>query len=268
MVRKLLMLVSVGILLTPTIFHAAQAQDRGGEEEPLYLSIPAPSPDGETFLGLVGAKTFEIPNPGPDGRTLLLRVTGKTDAMAILGSRDGQVSEVIPATRPLREIAFPLLPEPESICIPSSGLREARLQLFNPGSLEARVEARGLASDGREFDVVSLPALLPQEHRAIDIAEVFRSASATFPASVRLSSDQPLVGLQWRSTESDLAALPGLQTAREWQIPPAKLLTGSVTASLWLFNPGADNTAVSIEDASHGTVVSVSLRPGELREVA
>ncbi|HEX6899891.1 MAG TPA: fibronectin type III domain-containing protein [Thermoanaerobaculia bacterium] len=305
MYRKLLMLIAVSILLATTNLQSIQEQ--GEEETSLYLQIPPLGPGWEAFVSLTNlshetvdfviepvareqwvlgtakrkrlssgsAWSFEIQNlDSEQGYALRLRASGKVDAIAVLRSPEGHNAEVLSsAPLPSRHLILPLLPQISGctpVAVGQSG-EAIRVQILNTSSQEARVEVHGLAAEGQEIGRVDLQPLAPHENRTLVVSELFKDSSrAVTLASIRLFSDQPLLGMQWRPSGRDVVGLYSLASGTDWRIAPVKVGDSHVDATLSIYNPGetAANVVLRVLDDGWNSIGLEPIQPGEIRELS
>ncbi|MBE9533777.1 MAG: hypothetical protein IMF03_02160, partial [Proteobacteria bacterium] len=226
----------------------------------------SPSIESIEAEGTQTIKAEEIGVPGC--QTFTLEADGKMVGALLLTSLDGEKSEAISAMhKSAKQLDFPPLLEGDT--------EDKTITLLNPGFSSANLEVIALDPDGGQLEQTFLPPLSSRESRTFAVKDLFSPESLYQLSTVRVISDNSIVGLQLvDSTPGDLVGLPALtSTSHKWSFP---ILTMGGDVELWttvgLFNPGEVSAFVSIEafdaeDASLGIIETTAFFPGAIYDL-
>lgn len=216
-----------------------------------------------------GTQTIKAEEIGVPGcQTLALEADGKMVGALLLTSLDGKKSEAIPARhKSAKQLDFPPLLEGDT--------EDKTITLLNPEFSTVNLEVIALDPDGGELEQTFLPPLSSRENRTFAVKDLFSPESLYQLSTVRVISDNRIVGLQLvDSTPGDLVGLPALtSTSHKWSFP---ILTMGGEVELWttvgLFNPGEVSAFVTIEafdaeDASLGIIETTAFFPGAIYDL-
>ncbi|MBW2646677.1 MAG: hypothetical protein JRE23_10945 [Deltaproteobacteria bacterium] len=216
-----------------------------------------------------GTQTIKAEEIGvPSCQTFTLEADGKMVGALLLTSLNGEKSEAIPAMhKSAKQLDFPPLLEGDT--------EDKTITLLNPGFSSANLEVIALDPDGGQLEQTFLPPLSSRESRTFAVKDLFSPESLYQLSTVRVISDNSIVGLQLvDSTPGDLVGLPALtSTSYKWSFP---ILTMGGDVELWttvgLFNPGEVSAFVSIEafdaeDASLGIIETTTFFPGAIYDL-
>lgn len=208
------------------------------------------------------AKDVDAETLPPGTASLKMESTGNIEASIHLQSADSQKSEVILFIADTStNLEFPTLT--------AGDIQYKMIKLFTPDSSASQLTFEAFDNNGLLLESNNSYSLSSLQSMSIPLSTVFGKATMTSVSTVRIKSNNNIVGLQFVDIpDGDIVAIPALTTASTgWTFP---ISTKEADLELWtkvgILNPGDTFASINVEafdadNKSLGIVDTLSLLP-------